>query len=69
MVESRYPNRFFGSNPQAMTGSGRQLTPFHKELPKDWRSALGAAAQDEADAKEAAQAAAMDAPEGNASSS
>ncbi len=48
MVDSRYPNRWFGSNPQAIPNHGKQLTPFDKELPKDWRSALGLPADGEA---------------------
>jgi len=42
MIETRYPNRWFGSNPQAITNQGKKLTAFHREVPKDWRSALGA---------------------------
>jgi hypothetical protein len=41
MIESRYPNRWFGSNPQAVTNQGKKLTAFDREVPKDWRSALG----------------------------
>ena len=41
MIESRYPNRWFGSNPQAITNQGKKLTAFDRKVPKDWRSALG----------------------------
>ncbi len=41
MIETRYPNRWFGSNPQAVTNQGKKLTAFNREVPKDWRSALG----------------------------
>jgi len=40
MVDSRYPNRWFGSNPQAIPNHGKKLTEWNRELPKDWRSAL-----------------------------
>jgi len=42
MVESRYPNRWFGSNPQAIPNQGRKLSTWTREVPKDWRVALGA---------------------------
>jgi len=41
MIESRYPNRWFGSNPQAVTNQGKKLTAFDRDVPKDWRTALG----------------------------
>jgi hypothetical protein len=41
MIETRYPNRWFGSNPQAITNQGKKLTAFDREVPTDWRSALG----------------------------
>jgi hypothetical protein len=41
MIEPRYPNRWFGSNPQAITNQGKKLSAFPRDLPKDWRSALG----------------------------
>jgi hypothetical protein len=49
MIETRYPNRWFGSNPQALTGNGKQLHAFSRDVPKDWRSALGVSADDAAD--------------------
>jgi len=53
MTETRYPNRWFGSNPQAIANQGKKLTGFTRELPKDWRSALGA--DDEATADDSSQ--------------
>jgi len=50
MIETRYPNRWFGSNPQAIANQGRKLTEFDREVPKDWRSALGLEESDSADA-------------------
>lgn len=50
MVESRYPNRWFGSNPQAIPNHGKKLSPWERELPKDWRSALGLEAEESATA-------------------
>jgi len=41
MTETRYPNRWFGSNPQAISSQGKKLSAFPHDLPKDWRSALG----------------------------
>jgi hypothetical protein len=41
MIETRYPNRWFGSNPQAITSQGKKLTAFARQVPKDWRAALG----------------------------
>jgi hypothetical protein len=41
MTETRCPNRWFGSNPQAISSQGRKLSAFPHDLPKDWRSALG----------------------------
>jgi hypothetical protein len=41
MTETRYPNRWFGSNPQAISSQGKKLSAFQRDLPKDWRSALG----------------------------
>ncbi len=41
MIETRFPNRWFGSNPQAITSQGKKLTAFDREVPRDWRSALG----------------------------
>jgi len=41
MIDTRFPNRWFGSNPQAITSQGKKLSAFSRELPKDWRSALG----------------------------
>jgi len=41
MVETRYPNRWFASTPQAITNQGKKLTVFIREIPTDWRSALG----------------------------
>jgi len=46
MIDSRYPNRWFGSNPQAISSQGKQLSAFNREVPKDWRSALGIAPED-----------------------
>ncbi len=40
MPETRYPNRWFGSNPQAIPNHGKQLYPWSRDVPKDWRSAL-----------------------------
>lgn len=40
MVDTRYPNRWFGSNPQAIPNHGKQLHPWGDDVPKDWRSAL-----------------------------
>jgi hypothetical protein len=41
MTETRHPNRWFGSNPQAVPNQGKKLSAFSRDLPKDWRSALG----------------------------
>ncbi len=41
MTETRYPNRWFGSNPQAISSQGKRLSAFPRDIPKDWRSALG----------------------------
>ena len=41
MTETRYPNRWFGSNPQATSSQGKKLSAFQRDLPKDWRAALG----------------------------
>lgn len=41
MLKSRNPNRFFNVNPQAVPNQGRNLDGFSKELPKNWRAALG----------------------------
>ena len=41
MTAPRYPNRWFGSNPQAISSQGKKLSAFPRDLPKDWRSALG----------------------------
>ena len=41
MIDSRSPNRWFGSNPQAIPNQGKKLSAFDRELPKDWRAALG----------------------------
>lgn len=41
MIDAQHPNRWFGSNPQAISSQGRKLTAFDREVPKDWRSALG----------------------------
>ena len=41
MTETRFPNRWFGSNPQAISSQGKKLSAFPRDLPKDWRSALG----------------------------
>ena len=46
MVESRYPNRWFGANPQSVASQGHKLTGWDTATPKDWRSALGVAAED-----------------------
>lgn len=57
MVETRFPNRWFGSNPQAISNHGKKLSGFSKELPKDWRSALeadGPAKKDESSQDEKA---------------
>ncbi len=48
MVDSRFPNRWFGSNPQAIPNHGKKLTEWERELPKDWRSALGLTPEGEA---------------------
>ncbi|MCB0880773.1 MAG: hypothetical protein KDC33_00940 [Thermoleophilia bacterium] len=40
MVDTRFPNRWFASNPQAIPNHGKQLHPWSDDLPKDWRSAL-----------------------------
>ena len=55
MTETQYPNRWFGSNPQAISSQGKKLTGFAREVPKNWRAALGAddataAADDSAEA-------------------
>ncbi|MFN8123649.1 MAG: hypothetical protein U0237_14595 [Thermoleophilia bacterium] len=55
MVDSKYPNRWFGSNPQAIPNHGKKLTPWDSELPKDWRSALGLGAEGEAPQAPAAE--------------
>ncbi|MCC6831239.1 MAG: hypothetical protein IT200_07820 [Thermoleophilia bacterium] len=55
MVDSKYPNRWFGSNPQAIPNHGKKLTPWDKELPKDWRSALGLGAEGESPQAQAAE--------------
>ncbi len=49
MIETRYPNRWFGSNPQALTGNGKQLHAFSRDVPKDWRSALGVSGDNASD--------------------
>lgn len=41
MLKSKNPNRFFNVNPQAIPNQGRNLDGFSKELPKNWRAALG----------------------------
>ena len=46
MLRSDKPNRFFGVNPAGIPNQGRQLTPWSREIPKDWRSALGVDAPD-----------------------
>jgi hypothetical protein len=43
MTETHYPNRWFGSNPQAISSQGKRLSAFSREVPKDWRAALGIA--------------------------
>lgn len=55
MTETRYPNRWFGSNPQAIASQGKKLSAFPRELPTDWRQALGLD-EDEAATAEAAEA-------------
>jgi len=55
MIRSKNPNRFFGVNPAAIPNQGRQLVPWSKELPRDWRSALAANAADDAEAVEMAE--------------
>lgn len=40
MTDTRFPNRWFGSNPQAIPNHGKQLHPFSRDLPKDWRAAF-----------------------------
>jgi hypothetical protein len=42
MVDTRHPNRWFGSNPQAIPNQGRRLSSWTRDVPKDWRVALGA---------------------------
>ena len=46
MLRSDKPNRFFGVNPASIPNQGRQLTPWSRELPKDWRAALGLEAEE-----------------------
>lgn len=46
MLRSKQPNRFFGVNPQGISNQGKREEPFSRELPKDWRSALGLEAED-----------------------
>jgi mono/diheme cytochrome c family protein len=41
MVDSRYPNRWFGANPQAISPQGKAQQMWDRRTPKDWRSALG----------------------------
>ncbi len=41
MVDSRYPNRWFGANPQAISPQGKAQHIWDRRTPKDWRSALG----------------------------
>lgn len=56
MVDTRFPNRWFGSNPQAIPNHGKQLHPWSKELPKDWRSAFDTPSEDDvADAPDNAE--------------
>jgi len=45
MTETRHPNRWFGSNPQAVPSQGKKLSAFPRDVPKDWRSALGLSEQ------------------------
>jgi hypothetical protein len=54
MIDSRYPNRWFGSNPQAISNQGKKLSAFDRELPKDWRTALGLSEDAESGAEQAA---------------
>ncbi|MFN8109304.1 MAG: hypothetical protein U0Y82_05590 [Thermoleophilia bacterium] len=65
MIESQHPNRWFGSNPQAIPNHGRKLSPWHRELHKDWRAALDLdghlAAEDAAAAEASSEAAAPEA--------
>jgi hypothetical protein len=51
MVESRHPNRWFGSNPQALSNHGKKLSPWERELPKNWREALGLEQSEESQAE------------------
>lgn len=58
MIESRYPNRWFGSNPQAIANQGKKLSAFDRSVPKTWRSALGLPDESTQDAAPASEAAA-----------
>jgi hypothetical protein len=40
-VQTKNPNRFFGSNPVSMPSAGKKEDGFPTELPRTWRSALG----------------------------
>lgn len=46
MLRSKHPNRFFGLNPQGIPNQGRKLGTWSRDLPKDWRSAIGADGED-----------------------
>jgi len=57
VLRSRRPNRFFGVNPQGMANQGAKEGSWSREVPRDWRSALGLdepAAEQEAGAEESA---------------
>lgn len=41
MLRSKQPNRFFGVNPQGMPSQGRREGAWSRDVPKDWRTALG----------------------------
>ena len=41
MLRSKQPNRFFGVNPQGMPNQGAREGAWSRDVPKDWRSALG----------------------------
>ena len=61
MLRSDKPNRFFGVNPAGIPSQGRQLTPWSREIPKDWRSALGVDGPDPSETSDDAEPAAADA--------
>ena len=40
MIDSKHPNRWFNSNPQAIPNHGKRHTTWQRDVPKDWRSGL-----------------------------